>query len=132
MPITVLESAAVQPTPAVTTSAPSSSPSTAPPNTIEYRVGAIVAAAGIAIAEALAERADGGLTPTTKMRGGNLIAELFRLRQFLIADFPNFDAMAREHGTAALRAADVSPRIADVLVSEILDLLHKVVRAALN
>jgi len=40
--------------------------------------------------------------------------------------------MAREHGTAALRAADVSPRIADVLVSEVLDLLHKVVRAALN
>ena len=40
--------------------------------------------------------------------------------------------MAREHGTATLRAADVSPRIADELVTAVLDILHKVIRDNLN
>jgi hypothetical protein len=86
----------------------------------------------MAIVEALAERQDGGLSSATKMRGGDLICELFRWRKFLIADLPNFDSVAREHGTAALRACDVPPATADLLASEVLDLLGKVVRTAFN
>jgi hypothetical protein len=88
--------------------------------------------AGIAIAEALEERRHGALSPRTRQRGGDLICELVRLRQFLIVDVPSFDAIAREHGVAMLRAADVSPATASVLVDEVLDLMHKVTRIALN
>jgi hypothetical protein len=122
----------VHPTPAVTALAPSPSTAKAPANTIERYVGERVAAAGLAIAEALAERSDGGLTPATRTRGGDLICALVRLRQFLIVDFPDFDAMARTHGIAVLRAADVSLATASVLVDEVLDLMHKVTRIALN
>ena len=115
----------MDPTPAISLSAPSRSTAAAPANTIERHVGALVAAAGMAIAEALAERSDGGLTPATKMRGGDLICELFRWRKFLIADYPTFDAMAREHGAVVLRAAGVSPVTADLLASEVLDLLYQ-------
>jgi hypothetical protein len=83
----------------------------------------------MAIAEALAERQDGGLSPATRTRGGDLICQLYGLRRFLIVDLPNFDSVAREHGTAALRACDVPPATADLLASEVLDLLGKVVRA---
>jgi hypothetical protein len=40
--------------------------------------------------------------------------------------------VARTHGVALLRAADVSPATASVLVDEVLDLMHKVTRIALN
>ena len=54
------------------------------------------------------------------------------MRKFPIADYPNFDSLAREHGVAMLRAADVSLAHATVLVDEVLDLMHKVNRIALN
>ena len=127
-----LRERAVNLTPATVPLAPSPSTATAPTNTIEYRVGAIVAAAGMVIVEALDERQHGALSPRTKMRGGDLICELFRWRKFLIADYPTFDAMAREHGAVVLRAAGVSPVTADLLATEVLDLLGKVVRTALN
>jgi len=120
------------PATAVDTLAPSRSTASVPANTIEHRIGVLVATAGIAIAEALDEHRHGALSPRTKTRGGDLICELVRLRQFLIADLPDFDRVAREHGTAALRAAGVSPVTADLLASEVLDLLGKVVRTALN
>jgi hypothetical protein len=60
------------------------------------------------IAEALAERQDGGLTPATRARGGDLLAALHGLRLFMLADW-DFDGICRVHGAAALRAADVSP-----------------------
>ena len=106
---------------------------TIPANTssLEPLVGQLVAAAGIAIAEALSEYRDGGLTPATRTRGGDLIAQLVGLYQFAIADL-DFDNVARVHGTAALRAADVSPSTADRLVDEVLRLLHKVVQTTLN
>jgi len=118
--------------PPAATLAPAPSTTPAPANTIEHRIGALVATAGIAIAEALDEHRHGALSPRTKTRGGDLICELVRLRQFLIADFPNFDVMARTHGVAMLRAADVSLATAGVLVDEVLDLMHKVTRIALN
>ena len=66
------------------------------------------------------------------MAGGDRIVALYQLRQFLIVDLPNFDSIAREHGVAVLRAADVSPATAGVLVNEVLDLVAKVTRVALN
>jgi len=66
------------------------------------------------------------------MRGGDLIWELYKLREFMIADFPDFDRIVRQRGTATLRAADVSPRIADELVTAVLDILRKVIRDNLN
>jgi hypothetical protein len=122
----------MQPATAVTALAPSPSAAKAPANTIELFVGRQVAAAGLAILEALDERQHGGLTPRTRQRGGDAIAALYGLRNFLIVDYPGFDGLAREHGVAALRAAGVSPTHADVLADEVLILLAKVVRTALN
>jgi hypothetical protein len=121
------------PTPAVTTfeSTPST---TAIEPSLERCVGELVAAAAGAIAEGLRERARGKLTTPTKMAGGDLIAELFRLRQFMIADW-DFDGMCRTHGAAVLRetcGSEVSPATIDELVTAVLDILAKVVRAAVN
>jgi hypothetical protein len=44
----------------------------------------------------------------------------------------DFDAIARKHGSAALRAADVSPSIADTLVAEVMILLREIARVAAN
>jgi hypothetical protein len=125
----------VHPT-AATTPAPASSRSTAatPANTIERHVGTIVAAASIAILQALREFQNGGLTASTKMQGGDLICELYRLRQFMIADWP-FDVIVREHGKTALRemcGTYLDARKIDLLISEVLDLLEKVVRLQMN
>jgi len=127
-----IESAAVQPAPAINLLAPAPSTTKATANTLERHVGALVAAAGMAIAAALEERRHGALSPTTRQRGGDLICELVRLRLFLIVDLPDFDRVARAHGVAMLRAADVSLATATVLVDEVLDLMHKVIRVALN
>jgi len=121
----------MHPAPAATTRAPSSSKAETRP-TIEHHIGALVAAAGVAIAEALEERRHGALSLKTKMRGGDMICELARLRLFLIADLPDFDRVAREHGVAMLRMADVSLATASVLVDEVLNLMHKVTRVAVN
>jgi hypothetical protein len=132
LPIAASESVSWNQPPAITvTPAPASSKADITP-TLEHRIGALVAAASIAIAEALDEHRHGALTPRTKTRGGDLICELVRLRQFLIAGLPNFDRVAREHGVAMLRAADVSPATANVLVDEVMNILHKVVRDNLN
>ena len=119
----------LHPTPAADTTL---APSSARAETQGSRIGALVATAAAAIAEALEERRHGALSPRTKQRGGDLICELVRLRQFLIVDLPDFDRVAREHGVAMLRAADVSLAHATVLVDEVLDLMHKVNRIALN
>jgi len=117
--------------PAVTTLAPSRSTASAPANTIERYVGRQVANAAMILLEALAERSDGGLTPATRTRGGDQLAALHGLRIFMLADW-DFDAIARAHGGAALRAADISPTAADTLIDEVLILLHKIAREACN
>jgi len=123
---------AVDPTPAINLPALSSSTAPTPANTLEHYVGLQVAAAACAIMEALDERRHGALSPRTRMAGGDRIVALYQLRQFLIVDLPNFDSITREHGVAVLRAADVSPATAGVLVNEVLDLVAKVTRVALN
>jgi hypothetical protein len=102
---------------------------------IEAHIGKTVAAAAATIAEALGEFQDGGLTSTTKAAGGSCIFEIYRLRCFLIARFPDFDRLARERGIEELRAAtngEVSSVTIDVLVDGVMDILHKVVRDQLN
>jgi hypothetical protein len=111
--------------------APSTNKTPASTGSLEPLVGRLVAAAGITIVEALGEYRDGGLTPRTKGRGGDLIAQLVGLYQFAVGDF-DFDSVARVHGMAALCAADVNPVTADRLVTEVLNLMHKIVRTTLN
>ena len=71
----------------------------------------VVGAAGT-IALALSEFQDRGLTTHTKMAGGEAIAKLYKLRQYMIGTW-DFDTIARTHGRAVLREAcgsDVSTR----------------------
>jgi hypothetical protein len=131
LPFRSPDEAAVHPFATPVTLAPAASKTDIAP-TLEGRIGALVATAGIALAEALDEQRLGALSLRTKMRSGDLICELVRLRQFLIADFPDFDHVARERGGVMLRAAGASPATADVLIDEVLDLVHKVMRIALN
>jgi len=101
---------------------------------MEHYIAQQVSGAASAIALALGEFQDGGLTTTTKQAGGDLIAELFRLKQFTVG-YWDFDKIAREQGAAALRAAcdgEMSLATADKLVSAVLDILARVVRAAAN
>jgi hypothetical protein len=113
LPFRSLDEVAVHPSATTfAASAPATSKADIAP-TLEGRIGALVAAAGIALAEALDEQRLGALSLRTKMRSGDLICELVRLRQFLIADFPDFDRVAREHGVAMLRLAGASPATAD-------------------
>jgi hypothetical protein len=121
----------MQPATAATTLAPSRSTVPTPANTIERYVGQRVAAVAGIILEALQERQHGGLSPRTRTAGGDQLAALHGLRVFMLADWP-FDEIARKHGAAALRAADVSPRNADILVDEVLNLLAKIARTAAN
>jgi hypothetical protein len=123
----------VHSTPASITLALARSPATAltPTNTIERYVGKLVAGAAIILLEGLQERADGGLTPATRTRGGDQLAMLYGLRCFMIGTW-DFDEICREYGRLALRAADVSPSTADTLVDEVMILLHTIVRAEAN
>ena len=123
----------MDPTPTITALAPA--PSTAkatskPASFIENYVGELAAAAAILL-EALGEFRDRGLTPRTKMAAGDLIAQLYRLRAFLVPTW-DFDAIARAHGIAALRAADVSPATAEAAVDEVLTILGKLIHDNLN
>jgi hypothetical protein len=119
------------PATAVTALAPSPSAAKAPANTIETYVGRRVAAVAAILLEALQERQHGGLSPRTRTAGGDQLAALHGLRIFMLDDW-DFDEIARKHGAAALRAADISPPHAAILVDEVLTLLHKIARTAAN
>jgi hypothetical protein len=123
----------MHPTPAII--APALSPSASEPEpSLDRCIGELVAAAAGAIAQGLHDFAHRGLTIRTKARGGDLIADLYRLRQFMIADW-DFDALARREGAAVLRehcGDDISDATIAELVGAVLEILAKVVRAALN
>ena len=124
------------PTPATSLLAPttSSSPSPSTASFLERYVGEMVAGAAGVIALALSEFQDRGLTPRTKMAGGEAIAQLFKLRQFMIGTW-DFDTIARAQGTRVLRECcgrDVKDATVDALVDETLAILAKVVRSNLN
>jgi len=67
------------------------------------------------------------------MHGGDLIAQLYALRQYMVGTW-DFDAMAREYGKRVLRERydDLTDAALDELVSWPLDLLAKVVRSQMN
>ena len=101
---------------------------------IERHVGEIVAAAAGTLAEGLRERSRGKLSLRTKMAGGDLIVELFKLRQMMVADWL-FDRICRQHGAAVLRetcGSDVNAATIDELVTAVLEILANVVRKAIN
>ena len=123
----------MDPTPTTAIFAPARSIDDDTGPSIERHVGELVAGAASLVAEALREYQNGGLTTATKRRG-DCIAHLYRLRQFMIADWP-FDAIARTHGVAVLRetcGTDVEARTIDILVDGVLEILAKVVRKAVN
>jgi hypothetical protein len=130
---------AVDSNPIVTPVVPSPSTSTAtetakPGTFLERQVGEVVAEAAAALLAALDEFQSGGLTPRTKMRGGDAIVALYKLRAFMVPHW-NFDDIAHREGTTALRAAcsdELTSRTIDVLIDEVLDILRKVVRDNLN
>jgi len=122
-------------TPAVENLAPSTP--TSPPATTRFArlrvyIGAVVGAAAAAFGAALGESENGGLTEATKVQGGKLLCELFKLRQCIIADFPNFDTLARECGEETLRACDVNPATANILVDNVMNILAKITQNRLN
>jgi len=92
----------------------------------------VVGACAGSIAEAAQEFGNGGLTPATKGRGGNLFWELFKLRQFMLADFPDFDNLAKARGLEAMAACNAPAATASWLVDEAMNILAKIVRDQLN
>jgi hypothetical protein len=69
-------------------------------------IGEVVAAAVAVIAVGLDERANGGLRPKTRLTGGDLIAQLYALREVYLAEpgALDFNRVAREHGKRAIAA----------------------------
>jgi hypothetical protein len=102
--------------------------------TLEHSIGVLVASVAALLADGLCERQQGALTTRTKRAGGDAVFELYKLRQFMIADWP-FDDVARKYGKRVLLesgGAGVDATTAEILVDGVLDILRKVVRAALN
>ena len=128
----------MDPTPINVTPAPEQSRSTAVKTTtrsaifLEHHLGAVVGACAGAIAEATQEFQSGKLTPAAKMRSGEYICELFKLRQFMIVDWPEFDTLAKERGVEMLKACNVSFGAANLLVDAVMEILGKIVRDQAN
>ena len=127
-----------------TAACPSPCPPLPQPPAFAELIGEIVAAAVAVIAVGLDERSNGGLRPRTKLAGGDLIAQLYTLRQACTGEL-DFDATARECGKRALAARYVELKrelcepytkltdaVLDELVSWPLDILGQVVRSQLN
>ena len=54
------------------------------------------------------------------------------MREFMIADFPDFDFLARRRGIEVLVACDTPVATAEFLVGETMNLLAKLVRIQSN
>ena len=130
----------MQPTPVIPDLAPSSSSSAAKPASLErhLHLGRMVAGMASALGLALAERRTGGvLTSETKRRAGELLAELYCLLETMAGN-GDFYALARQHGTAAMRemreiyGAKVSSEMIDKLITEALSILSGFVKTQSN
>jgi hypothetical protein len=133
----------VHPTPAA--ASPSPCPSLPQTPAIAELIGEVVAAAVAVIAVGLDERSNGGLRLKTKLTGGDLIAQLYALRQACAGEL-DFDATAREYGKRAIAAHYAAAKrelpnapqgeLTDVMLDEMvtwpLDILAGVVRSQLN
>jgi hypothetical protein len=94
---------------------------------LEAHIGTVVGAVAATIGAAWSELEDGRLTLLTKGQGGQLIYELYQLRQLLLTSFPNFDDLARQCGIQTLMECAIAPEAAKFLVDEAMSLLAKVV-----
>jgi hypothetical protein len=102
---------------------------TLPP--LERWVGRVTAAAAATVLEATEEYGDRGVSPATKDQIKGHFWRLYCVRQLLVPFF-DFDSIAREQGERILRAADVSPRLARIVIDATMETLHKTVRDTLN
>ena len=127
-------------TPAVSPVAPERSTSTTAPSPfkpaswLEGYVAQQTAAAAAVLILALEEGRDGGpVTSGTGRSGGEFVAELVRLRNFLIGR-ADFDTMARRGGVAVLRqnCNELSPAACEALVGAVLEIVARVIRQELN
>ena len=102
---------------------------------IEAKIGEMTAAAACALAGALGEYWNGGLTLKSKLAGGDAVAELWKLRQSTLGEL-NFDATARALGTKILKermnGGCYPADAATVLVDETLAILNRVTAAMAN
>jgi hypothetical protein len=105
-----------------------------PATWLEAYIGQQVAGAAAALVVALDEARDGGITPRTRQQGAELIAEIVKLRNFLVGRFDDFERAARIHGARMLQEAcrEMRPAVADELVGQVLLIVAAVVRAELN
>ena len=94
---------------------------------LEAHIGTVVGAVAATIGAAWSELEDGKLTSLTKGQGGQLVYELWKLRQHLLTSFPHFDDLARQCGVETLMECDIEPEAAKFLVDETMSLLAKVV-----
>jgi len=112
-------------------------PTTADPSPLSPfdLAGVLVATLAVELARGLREVAvRGAITDATQARGGDLLRQLFFLRQEC-PDAVEFDRSARAHGAELMRAcarADVTDQTISELVQAVFDLLTKVVRAVVN
>jgi hypothetical protein len=104
---------------------------------IERIIGELTADATGALLQGLSEVVDGGLTRSTKVKGGDHIAQLYCLRVFLCGS--DFETVAKVWGAAALKARLAT--VTEVLPSDLqieewigwtLDILNQVVKARLH
>src|SRR5262245_54662952 len=107
--------------------------SIAPPaEEIEARIGELVAAHAFTILVAIhARRRDFSAGPVLEA-GSFHMHDIYMLRASLDPDrLASFDAVARQHGGAQLRAicADISDAHVDILIDGTLEVLAKVIRA---
>jgi hypothetical protein len=100
----------------------------------EEVIAEITAAAALAVAQALREFQQDGLSFKTRGRGGDLIAQLFGLR-LAYAGQIDFYAVARARGARLLQERhdeDLDARTIAVLIDAVIEALQQVVRAELN
>jgi hypothetical protein len=101
---------------------------------LEGYIAQQVAGAAAALLLAYQERLEiGDLTSGTKRSGAELVAEVLRLRNFLIGLVDNFEAMARG-GAAVLRqnCTELSLAACEALVDAVLKVVAEVARQELN
>jgi hypothetical protein len=131
----------VDPILAPTAVAPEQSRSTAtsastfqPASWLEGYVAQQVAGAAAALFLAYQERLEfGDLTSGTKRSGAELVAEVLKLRNFLVGRVDDFEAMARRGGAAVLRQnTELSLATCENLVDAVLKVVAEVARQELN
>ena len=117
----------------IITPAPSSSTSTAtsttkPSSAVEWYIGIQVGGAAVVLLQAIEERGERGVTPTTRDQAGEIISELCRIRYYL-AGQQDFEPLAKTLGIAQLRACDIPLATAEWAVDQVLAIVRKVMRA---